>query len=149
MNRKALIRLHRYAGWFWLSLSAPSCRARLMCCSNYRFLPESFRWYYGHDRIEEAERVIKAVSKVNGRPTPDMEFMEKLQVSTKDKKYTIFDIFRTRFLIKVSLLLALNWYSIKRLPYLLWVFRSRILRKQCRPWAHCFKESFAEGLTVW
>ena len=74
-----------------------------------RFIPESFRWYYGHDRIEEAERVIKYVSEVNRHPTPDLSFMEEMKVPTKDQKYTVLDLFRTRFLVKVTLLLALYW----------------------------------------
>ena len=74
-----------------------------------RFIPESFRWYYGHDRIGEAERVIKYVSEVNRHPTPDMSFMEEMKVPTKDRKYTVLDLFRTRFLVKVTLLLAFNW----------------------------------------
>ena len=78
-------------------------------CLYFRLIPESFRWYYSHDRIEEAERVIKAVSKVNRRPSPDMAFMEQLAVTTKDRKYTVIDLFKSRFLIRITALLSLNW----------------------------------------
>ena len=78
-------------------------------------MPESFRWYYGHDRIEEAEHVIRIVSRVNRRPEPDMLFMKELasigaeEIRT-DRKYTVLDLFKTRFLIRITVLLALNWY---------------------------------------
>ena len=80
-----------------------------------RLLPESFRWYYAHDRIDDAEKIITKVAKVNRRPVPDMTYMKQLTMMTcmerrmTDKKYTVLDLFKTRFLIKVTLLLFLNW----------------------------------------
>ena len=79
-----------------------------------RFLPESFRWFYGHDRIEEAEDVVRTVSKVNRRPEPDMLFMKELAAigaegMRKDRKYSVLDLFKTKYLIKITVLLSLNW----------------------------------------
>ena len=80
----------------------------------YRFIPESFRWYYAHDRIDDAERVVSIVSKVNRRPLPDMTHMKQLVMKDskghkKDRKYSAIDLFKTRFLMKVTLLLSVNW----------------------------------------
>ena len=77
-----------------------------------RCMPESFRWYYSHDRVNDAEKVITKVSKLNRRPVPDMTFIEKQlakRISDKDKKYSVLDLFKSRFLIKVTLLLLVTW----------------------------------------
>ena len=77
-------------------------------------MPESFRWYYAHDRIEDAELVIRTVSNVNRRPVPDMTYMMHLVLENqdntkKDKKYSALDLFKSRYLIRITLLLSLNW----------------------------------------
>ena len=80
----------------------------------YRFMPESFRWYYAHDRINEAENVVLTVSKVNRRPMPDMTYMKQLVMTNpaglkKGRKYSALDLFKNRFLFKVTLLLSVIW----------------------------------------
>ena len=74
-------------------------------------MPESFRWYYAHDRIDEAEKVIIEIAKFNRRPLPDMTYMKQLTAkdTTEDQKYTVLSLFKTKFLIKVTLLLSINW----------------------------------------
>ena len=76
-----------------------------------RFMPESFRWYYAHDRIDEAEKVITEIAKFNRRPLPDMTYMKQLTAkdTTEDQKYTVLSLFKTKFLIKATLLLSINW----------------------------------------
>ena len=79
-----------------------------------RFIPESFRWYYAHDRIEEAEKVITTMSELNHRPVPDMTYMKQLvmaslEESKRDRKYSFLDLFKSIFLLKVTVLLSLNW----------------------------------------
>ena len=79
----------------------------------YRFIPESFRWYYAHDRIADAEAVVATVSKVNRRPLPDMAYMKELVMADpsekKDQKYSFVDLFKTAYLRKITLLLSINW----------------------------------------
>ena len=54
------------------------------------------------------------VSKVNRRPMPDMTYMKQLVMTSpaghkKDRKYSALDLFKNRFLFKVTLLLSVNW----------------------------------------
>ena len=76
-------------------------------------MPESFRWYYSHDRVEDAEKVIITVSKVNRRPVPDMTYMKKVatnfETKQTDRKYSLLDLLKSKFLIKVTILLSFNW----------------------------------------
>ena len=86
----------------------------MTCIIPCRFIPESFRWYYAHDRIEDAETVITTISEFNRRPIPDMTYMKQLvmaslEESTRDRKYSFLDLFKSRFLIKVTMLMSLNW----------------------------------------
>ena len=36
-------------------------------------MPESFRWLVAHGRLEEAEKTIAYVARVNRKPVPDMK----------------------------------------------------------------------------
>ena len=77
-------------------------------------MPESFRWYYAHDRVEDAEKVIKTISKVNHRPLPDMtDIMTTVLAdqggNKKDRKYSALDLFRSKYLAKITILLSVCW----------------------------------------
>ena len=77
-------------------------------------MPESFRWYYAHDRVEDAEQVIKTISKVNHRSLPDMTDMMALVLADqggnkKDRKYSALDLFRSKYLAKITILLSICW----------------------------------------
>ena len=75
-------------------------------------MPESFRWYYSHDRVEDAERVVTVVAKINRRPLPDMAYMKQAASSSSmssDKKYSLLDLFSSRSLIKVTVLMVIVW----------------------------------------
>jgi len=80
-----------------------------------RFVPESFRWYVGHDRIDDAKRVIRKMAKFNGKPLPDMDNFDDLQFKAEkeqeidDRKYTFFDLVRTTHLRKITLLFLIIW----------------------------------------
>lgn len=97
----------------------------LMCVpflAAWWFIPESFRWYYGHDRVDDAERVVTEVSKVNRRPEPDMMFMKELATvgageMGSGRKYTALDLFKSKFLIKITVLLSLNWVGLGLVSY--------------------------------
>ena len=82
-----------------------------------RFVPESFRWYVSHNRIEDAERVIKYIGKFNGYEEVDLKMLhavteaekERQKAGEGDKKYTLVDILKHRSLLKYTLLLAFIW----------------------------------------
>ncbi|XP_053381478.1 organic cation/carnitine transporter 2-like [Mercenaria mercenaria] len=82
----------------------------------YWFVPESFRWYVGHDRIRNAENVIKSVAKVNGKPPPDLSTISQMDPSItpqqKDRKYSLFDVLKNKDLRKYTFLLAFVWYDL-------------------------------------
>ena len=74
-------------------------------------MPESFRWYVGHDRIKEAEKVIKRVARINGKPEPDVTkfITQMLPEGVPDRKYSFLDLFRNRDLLKYTLLFSVAW----------------------------------------
>ena len=82
-----------------------------------RFVPESFRWYVSHNRVDDAERVINFIGKVNGYDEVDMKVLHAVTDAEKErqkqiegsKKYTILDIIKDRKLLKITLLLAFIW----------------------------------------
>jgi len=81
-----------------------------------RIIPESFRWYLSHGRLEEAEKVLEKVAKFNKKPCISLKQLEELDLTDGedngqgDRKYTLLDIFKSRYLIKLSLLLSTVWY---------------------------------------
>ena len=70
-----------------------------------------------HDRLKDAEKTIKFISKINGHQHIDIDSLKTLTNSEKaekeekqsDKKYTVKNIIRNRRLLKLSLLLAWMW----------------------------------------
>ncbi|XP_062621143.1 solute carrier family 22 member 4-like [Saccostrea cucullata] len=77
-------------------------------------IPESFRWLASRFKIKEAENVIKKIADINGRPCPDMDRV-RLALSSKnrlkERKYSIIDIFREKYLLKRTLLLWFCWLA--------------------------------------
>lgn len=85
--------------------------------ATYWFVPESFRWYVGHDRFKDAQNVIKKVARVNGKPVPNVSgnCLKKKsldEANLKDKKYSFFDIARNRQLRIYTLLLVMVWITL-------------------------------------
>ena len=39
----------------------------------FRIMPESFRWLVAHGRLDEAEKTIAYVARVNRKPVPNMK----------------------------------------------------------------------------
>ncbi|WAR11336.1 ORCT-like protein [Mya arenaria] len=80
---------------------------------DWRWIPESFRWHVAHNRLDIAEDIIHHVAKVNGKTLKTTEHLLRVpSTSDKDKKHTVLDMFASRQLIVVSVLLALNWSSL-------------------------------------
>ena len=90
----------------------------------HRFVPESFRWYVGHDRLEDSTKVIERISRVNRTPIPDLSvFKQKtdnsdsdfasgseLEGTSSDKKYTFLDLVKQPNLLKLTLLFSFIWF---------------------------------------
>ena len=90
----------------------------------HRFVPESFRWYVGHDRLEDSTKVIERISRVNRKPIPDLSvFKQKtdnsdsdfasgseLEGTSSDKKYTFLDLVKQPNLLKLTLLFSFIWF---------------------------------------
>ena len=75
----------------------------------YSIIPESFRWYIGHDKSDKALEVINKVAKYNHRHEVEVgHLMEKPEVK-KDRKYTFIDLFRSKALIRNTVLSVFNW----------------------------------------
>lgn len=76
-------------------------------------IPESFRWYIGHDKPEKALEVINRVAKYNKRHEVEADNLTGDQEVKKDRKYTVFDLFKTKTLIRNTVLSAFNWYVVE------------------------------------
>ncbi|XP_053392451.1 solute carrier family 22 member 21-like isoform X2 [Mercenaria mercenaria] len=87
----------------------------------YWFVPESFRWYVSHNRIKDAENVIKRVARVNGKQPPDMSIISQMDMSVtsqlKDRKYSLFDVLKNKNSRKYTLLLAFVWMTLGLAEY--------------------------------
>ncbi|KAL3881652.1 hypothetical protein ACJMK2_028064 [Sinanodonta woodiana] len=84
----------------------------------WRLYPESFRWYIGKGRYEEAEAVLRRVARVNRKTFPDLTpAWESLLQSTETKKqpdrriYTFIDLFRNKMLMKLTVTLGIIWLA--------------------------------------
>jgi hypothetical protein len=66
-----------------------------------------------HDKLDEADKVIKKIARLNSHPKPDLT---KLQNMTKDdvtfqgdRKYTVLDLFIHRPLLMTTALAGVGW----------------------------------------
>ncbi|XP_060567569.1 organic cation transporter protein-like [Ruditapes philippinarum] len=109
-----------FAAWLlkdWRYIHFTGAATGLPLLATYWFVPESFRFYVGHDRFGDAENIIKTIARFNKRPVPDMSGLHALKTSKEeqkllDKKYSFIDIIRNKELLKCTLLLAVVWITI-------------------------------------
>ena len=110
------------------------------CCFNtllYRVIPESFRWYISRGKEDKARKVLRRQVIVNKRrflpatqqlkPAGDTEIDQNGQAiniefgehhgrfirsesELNDRKYTIVDLFRSKYILKTTILLTIVWY---------------------------------------
>ncbi|XP_033760155.1 solute carrier family 22 member 5-like [Pecten maximus] len=98
--------------WKYLHFATAILTFPWMFC--WWIIPESFRYLVSHNRIEEAEDVIRRMARMNGRPVPDLKrlrFLTEEDMKTDDKKYTIKDLVFHRTLLKQTCLLGVGWLS--------------------------------------
>ena len=68
--------VHIYEGTF-SDIAAPMMTFLFLLFHLFSFVPESFRWLVSHGRLEEAEKAIKYVAKINRKPVPSIETIRR------------------------------------------------------------------------
>ena len=65
-----------------------------------------------HGRPHDAAKIVKSVAKFNKHPESAQvkHVLATSETATKDRKYTVRDLFRSWFLVRITLLSAINWY---------------------------------------
>ncbi|XP_048746993.2 solute carrier family 22 member 4-like [Ostrea edulis] len=111
----ALLGLCSYLLKDWRSLHILTGVLTGLSLFSWWIVPESFRWLVSHDKLAEADRIIKKIARLNNHPKPDLN---KLQVVVEadvtfqgDRKYTFLDLIRSRPLLISSILAGVGWLS--------------------------------------
>ncbi|KAL9868165.1 solute carrier family 22 member 13-like [Geothlypis trichas] len=73
-------------------------------------LPESARWLVTKGRIEEAKKVLQRAAATNKRSLPP-ELLEQLKPEKEIKSGSFLDLFRTKNLLKVTLIMPCVWFA--------------------------------------
>lgn len=76
---------------------------------HYSVIPESFRWYIANDKPEKAKSIIRCVARYNQHEKFDIDKALRKPETHEHKKYTMLHLFRSKHLVKVTILLAFNW----------------------------------------
>ena len=78
-----------------------------------RIVPESFRWLVSHDKLAEADRVIKKIARINNHPKPELNKLRTVVDSDVafqgNRRYTFLELFRDRTLLKTTALAGVGW----------------------------------------
>lgn len=101
--------------WKHIHLATAAVGAPLL--ASYWFVPESFRWYVGHNRTADAEKIIKKIAKFNKRTVPDLSDLYVLnsddEVQARNgRKYSFVDLLKEKDLLKLSLILIFVWFTL-------------------------------------
>ncbi|BET00756.1 Sugar (and other) transporter [Nesidiocoris tenuis] len=86
----------------------------LLLVGHWWLIDESPRWLWFNGRIKESVKIIEKASKINGGPTVDVaHFVSRGNAKSNTAKESagLADLFRTPFLRKKTLNLALNWFA--------------------------------------
>ncbi|WAR13485.1 S22A7-like protein [Mya arenaria] len=77
--------------WVWIHIATAATGLPLLF--TYWFVPESFRWYIGHDRIEDAKQIVKKMAQFNRKPVPkSLDYIGKGNAEGGDQKYFFSDL---------------------------------------------------------
>ncbi|XP_053385115.1 organic cation/carnitine transporter 2-like [Mercenaria mercenaria] len=101
----------------WRYIQLMTALMAIPCFLAWCVIPESFRWYIAHDKPEKAEVIVRSVAKFNRHTNFDIDKALKKPENREDKKYTVLDLFRTKKMVKVTFLLALNWIALGVVSY--------------------------------
>lgn len=82
----------------------------------YKFIPESIRWLYLHNRKREMLAVCKRMAYWNKRKFPD-DFTIPAPESTSQSRAAVSKIFGNRQNLKLIMVLMFNWFSANALYY--------------------------------
>lgn len=78
-------------------------------------VPESFRWLVSHDKLAEADKVIKKIARMNNHPKPDLNKLRTVVDSDPSfqgsRQYTFLELIRDRSLLKTTALAGVGWFS--------------------------------------
>ncbi|XP_060552263.1 organic cation transporter-like protein [Ruditapes philippinarum] len=74
--------------------------------------PESFRWYVAHDKPEKAGNILRSVANYNKHNDVNFSKALKKPEDTHDRRYTLLDLFKTKYMIRISLLSSLSWFAL-------------------------------------
>ncbi|GFG38605.1 hypothetical protein Cfor_09215 [Coptotermes formosanus] len=101
-------------------MSGSSTELDIVSFSVHRVLPESPRWLLAHGRFEEAEKILKKMARVNGKPLPAnymVQLKRKYQVERyvrqkeKRRHYGVLDLFRTPNIRRKTLIITFIWFT--------------------------------------
>ncbi|KAL4240699.1 hypothetical protein ACF0H5_001491 [Mactra antiquata] len=101
----------------WRYIQLMTAIIALPCLLTWFIIPESFRWYIAHDKPKKAEVIIRSVARYNRHESFDAQKILS-KVETKNyQKYSPLDLFKTKQLVKVTLLSSLNWMALGLVSY--------------------------------
>ncbi|XP_062598101.1 solute carrier family 22 member 4-like [Saccostrea cucullata] len=111
----ALLGLCSYLLKDWSSLHILTGVLTGLSLLSWWIVPESFRWLVSHDKLAEADRVIKKIAHMNNHPKPDLNKLQAVLESDStfqgDRKYTFLELFRNRTLLINTAFAGVAWFS--------------------------------------
>ncbi|XP_052818480.1 solute carrier family 22 member 7-like [Mya arenaria] len=97
--------------WLWIHIATAATGIPLLF--TYWFVPESFRWYIGHDRIEDAKKVVQKMAQFNRKPVPkSLDYIGKGNAEGGDQKYFFSDLFKEKKLRLYTCLFMIVWMTL-------------------------------------
>ncbi|WAR13483.1 S22A7-like protein [Mya arenaria] len=97
--------------WLWIHIATAATGLPLLF--TYWFVPESFRWYIGHDRIEDAKRIVQKMAQFNRKPVPkSLDYIRKENAESGDQKYFFSDLFKEKKLRLYTCLFMIVWMTL-------------------------------------
>ena len=74
-----------------------------------RVIPESMRWLLTHDQVEEAEKVLRRVARVNKKPMPDERLGQPENQKKQSREAGFKDLFGSRSMAKKTVISWISW----------------------------------------